>query len=94
MDQSTKAAGTGSETGSVQSGSSRSACGKSAEKSTVVAVGSKKDKPKEETTVVKKKSGTSTSKKSAKSKNVVNPDSDIFQKLGKSSKGDLEFMNL
>ena len=75
----------GIETESVKSGSSKSACGKSAGKSTVVAVGPKKDKPKE-MTVVKKKGGTSTSKKSAKLKKVVDPDPDVFHKPGKSSK--------
>ena len=69
LDQSTR--GTGSETGSAKSGVSKSACGKPAEKSTVVAAGSMKDKPKEEMTVVKKKNGTSTSKRSLKPKEVV-----------------------
>ena len=83
-EQSTR--GTGSETGSVKSVVSKSACGKSAGKGTVVAVGSEKDKPKEKMTGVKKKSGTSTSKKSVKSKNVVDPDPDVFHKFSKSSK--------
>ena len=78
MDQSAEAAGTGIVTWSVKSGSSKFTCGKSAGKSTVVTVGSKKDKPKRETTVVKKKDGASTSKKSAKVKNVVDPDPDVF----------------
>ena len=84
LDQSTR--GAGSETGSAKSGSSRSACGKSAERDTVAAVEPKKDKPKEKTTVVKKKSGASTSKRSVKSKNVADLDPGIFYRLGKSSK--------
>ena len=85
LDQGTR--GTGSETGSAKSGVSKSACGKPAERSTVVAAGFKKYKPKEETTVVKKKkSGTSTSKRSVKPKEVVDPDPEIFHRLGKSSK--------
>ena len=84
LDQSTR--GAGSETGSAESGSSRFACGKSAERGTVTAVESKKEKPKEETTVVKKKSGASTSKRSVKSKNVADPDPGIFYRLDKSSK--------
>ena len=84
LDQSTR--GAGSETGSAKSGSSRSACGKSAERGTVAVVEPKKDKSKEETTVVKKKGGASTSKRSVKSKNVADPDPGIFYRLGESSK--------
>ena len=84
MDQSTR--GAGCETGSAKSGSSRAACGKSAERGTVAVVESKKDKSKGEAIVVKRMDGASTSKKSVKSKNVVDPDPEIFHKLGKSSK--------
>ena len=84
LDQGTK--GAGSETGSAKSGSSRAACGKSAERGTVAVVASKKDKSKGEAIVVKRKDGASTSKKSVKSKNVVDPDPEIFHKLGKSFK--------
>ena len=69
LDQSTK--GAGSDTGSAKSGSSRTACGKSAERGTVAVVASKKDKSKGEAIVVKRKDGASTSKKCGSRKTLL-----------------------
>ena len=86
IEQSARAAGSRGDTGCLKQGSSKSVCGKAAGNDTVVAVGSKKDKPKGETAVVKKKRGASTTKSSAKGKNVVDPDPNVFHKISKPSK--------
>ena len=86
IEQSERPVGTGGETGSVKSGSSKPARGKAVVKDTVVAGTSKKDKSKEQTTVAKVNSGSSTSKKLRKAKNVVIADPDVVHKISKPSK--------